>query len=731
MTLLKEKATPLRGIRRGIMKREELRENLNRLYALYGFRLEQQTENILVYSYHIGYFHNAEIVLLEDNEASRKRAEEIEEEYKEIEYNSIVKVVYQSIQATHDKLFDAFFSIKESQRRLQMEYEGFCRKKSEKLLDDYIYIPCSYRNSKGEECGDLIHNVVKSVGGQAPRLTILEAAAGYGKTCTAYEILSVLLKERKERIPLFIELSKNRTARIFRHVLYDEMDKKFTQLSYETVLREVKDGRLPLIIDGFDELIDQKEEKRVQDSQEEIDESSLTMLSTIADLLGDDSRAWILLTTRRSAIFTGDLFDDWVLSRLGENCHVDRMQIQMPSLKEWIDPSRYALLQKREIDIEKLSNPVLLTFIRNAQMDVFEEMVQTSDTVLNKYFGLLLTRELERQNLEFTEAELHTVMKQLAAEFARYDITSETIESIQDLLQEILKDDLLRYRARYREKHLNEEGILTADEYIRRVSHNYLLDRISANSNQIGFINEFIFGILVGDAVRDGFLKVEEMSERFIDMSATAFAVREEGIRKEYYGKISGYLKQASNICRLNAEMCLLHQIDSDYESGYFRSFYFKSDFLFEKTHKFVGCTFDTCTFDGCNIWAAVFVDCKFVNCQFYNVNVKGTPNANLLFLGGEGYEALQSEHEFVESDENVDYYEKLVLEQFWKRGSDRAELRRSHSALFRGTKSNEQMHVQNAINALLKRDLIRELNVCYGLNIAHMAEIEHILGRR
>ena len=30
--------------------------------------------------------------------------------------------------------------------------------------------------------------------------------------------------------------------------------------------------------------------------------------------------------------------------------------------------------------------------------------------------------------------------------------------------QEILKDDLLRYRARYREKHLNEEGILTADE---------------------------------------------------------------------------------------------------------------------------------------------------------------------------------------------------------------------------------------------------------------------------
>lgn len=715
------------------MKREELRENLNRLYALYGFRLEQQTENILVYSYHVGYFHNAEIILLEDNETSRKRAKEIEKEYREIEYNSIAIVVYKSIQATHDKLFDAFFSIKESQRRLRMEYEGFCRKKSEKLLDDYIYIPCSYRNSKGEECGDLVHNVVKSVGGQAPRLTILEAAAGYGKTCTAYEILSVLLKERKDKIPLFIELSKNRTARVFRHVLYDEIDKKFTQLSYETVIQEVKDGCLPLIIDGFDELIDQKAEKRLQDSQEEIDESSLTMLSTIADLLGDDSKAWILLTTRRSAIFTGDVFDEWVLSRLGEKCQVDRLQIQIPSLKEWIEPSRYALLQKREIAIDKLSNPVLLTFIRNAKMDAFEEMVQTSDSVLNKYFELLLTRELERQNLEFTEAELHTLIKQLAAEFVRYDMTSETMEFIQELLQEILKDDLLRYRVRYREKHLNEEGILTADEFIKRVSHNYLLDRISDDSNQYGFINEFILGILIGDAVRDDILEGKEMigRERFIDMSATAFAVRDEKIRKEYYGKISEYLKQVSGVCRLNTEMCLLHQIDSDYENGYFRSFYFKSDFLFEKTHKFVGCTFDTCTFDGCTIWAAVFVDCKFVNCQFYDVTVKGTPNANLLFLGGEGYEALQTEHELTESDENVDYYEKLVLEQFWKRGYERAELRRTYTALFRGTKSNEQMYVQNAINALLKRDLIRELNVCYELNTAHMTEIEHILGRR
>lgn len=713
------------------MNKVELKKTLKELYVLYRFHLEREMENILVFSYCAGYFHNAEIVLLEDNDSCWKEAKAIEKEYKEIEYNSIVINFYGSIQVAHNKLFNAFFYIKDSQKRLRLEYEGFCEKKTEKLLDEYVYIPCHYRNGKGEECEDLVNNVVKSAENEEARLTILEASAGYGKTCTAYEILNEFLDCQKEKIPLFIELSKNRTARVFRHVLNDEIDRKFTQLSSETVIQEIKNGRLPLIIDGFDELIEQKIREKKQDAEGEIDESSLTLLSTIAELLGEDSKAWVLLTTRRSAIFTGDIFEEWILSHLGERCSVERMQLQMPSLKEWIDPEKYMLIQKSNIDIEKLSNPVLLTFIRNAKMDEFEEMVQTSDMILNKYFRLLLARELERQNLEFTEDELHTVMKQLAAEFVRYDITSETIEFIQDLLQEILEEDLLRYRIRYKDKYLTEEGILSADEFIKRVSHNYLLDRISANSNQISFINEFIFGILIGDAVRDDILKGEELYERFIDMSVTAFAVRGEEIRKEYYDKIKTHLEQVSNICRLNAEMCLRHEINSDYVDGYFRSFYMKSNFNFCIPHKFTACTFDTCTFDGCKIQAEVFVDCKFVNCQFYDVSVEGTPNQNLIFMGCNGHEKLKSPHVSVETDENIDYYEKLVLEQFWKRGSDRAEMRRTYTALFRGTKSNEQMHIQNAINSLLKRGLICELNVCYELNTTHMGEISHILGRR
>lgn len=715
------------------MNKKEIKKKLIELYELYHFQLEREMENVLVFSYSIGFFHNAEIILMENNDTCWELAKNIEVEYREIEYNHVVKSFYESVQRTHDKLFKAFFFLRDSQKCLRLEYEEFCKKKTEKLLDEYVYIPCRYRNSRGEECANLVDNVVKSAEIRQARLTILEAAAGYGKTCTAYEILNTFLNRQEEKIPLFIELSKNRTARIFRHVLYDEIDRKFTQLSYETVIQEIKSGRLPLIIDGFDELIEQKAEKEAKNTAEEIDERSLTLLSTITELLGDDSDAWVLLTTRQSAIFTGDIFEEWMFSHLGKHCIVDRMQIQLPSFKEWIDSEKYALIQKSNFDIENVSNPVLLTFIRNAKKDEFEEMIQTSDTILDKYFELLLTRELERQNLEFTEIELHTVMKRLAAEFAKFDMKSETIEFIQDLLHEILREDLLRYRTRYREKHLTEEGILSADEYVKRVSHNYLLDRISANSNQIGFINEFIFGILVGEAVREGILESGDLSERFIDMSVTAFAVREEKIRKDYYNKIKNHLAQVSDICRLNAEMCLLHEVDSDYEEGYFRSFYFKNNFYFSMPHKFMDCTFDTCTFDGCSIQAEVFVDCKFVNCQFYNVRIEGRPNQGLVFMGCNGYEKLESSQPPLESDKNdtdVDYYEKLVLEQFWKSGYDSAELRRTYTALFRGIKNNERVYVQNAINSLLKRGLIMELNVCYELNTAYMGEIKHILGR-
>ena len=50
-------------------------------------------------------------------------------------------------------------------------------------------------------------------------------------------------------------LSKNRSASIFRYILLDEIDHEYPTLDSNLVTHEIRTGRIPLIIDGFDELL--------------------------------------------------------------------------------------------------------------------------------------------------------------------------------------------------------------------------------------------------------------------------------------------------------------------------------------------------------------------------------------------------------------------------------------------------------------------------------------------
>ena len=88
-------------------------------------------------------------------------------------------------------------------------------------------------------------------------------------------------------VPIYIELSKNRTASIFRYILLDEIDRKFSFMNTEVVQEEIARGFVPLVIDGFDELIS-RAMKVLQETNEDIIpqfEDAETMLDTIADLL--------------------------------------------------------------------------------------------------------------------------------------------------------------------------------------------------------------------------------------------------------------------------------------------------------------------------------------------------------------------------------------------------------------------------------------------------------------
>lgn len=704
-----------------------MEKELIELYRRYQFRLEDNTGKCLVFSYRMGVFRNIEIVLIKDKESYKKDAERLKQDYKRAGWNSVTIVYYTSIKEAEKKLFDSFFYIEESRRRLQVEYDNFCELQTKRLNSKYTYVVCSYSNIEEEPATDVVNYVAASAGIQTARLTILEAAAGYGKTCTVYEILYQLLQRYPNKIPLFIELSKNRLANIFLYVLQNEINEKFTQLSTELVIHEIKKGQIPLIIDGFDELIQWKKSMEIEENP---DEQSLSMLSTIADLLGEDSKAWILLTSRRSAIFTGDIFEEWASTRLGKECKVERLQILKPSAREWIGNEKYSCMCENRIAIDSISNPVLLTSIRNQSFAEVEEMVKSEDAVVSKYFNMLLEREETRQMLNLTVQKLYCVMEQLASDFVQYDITAESRDFIQDLLCEILEDDLMSYRVSYREKYGNEVGMLSKEDYIGRILNNSLLDRISMTNNQIGFINEFVMGILIGDAVCDHLLPVSELSEKFVDISATAFSSRGQEKCKEYYEQIKAILGKMGSQTRLNAEMNLLHKNKSNYENEYFSGVYFQSNYEFDSDFRFTNCIFSSCIFDQCMIHGDVFENVKFFNCQFFDIKVQGTVKENV-FLGCVGYELLEKQTDMVMIEKKPgDKYEKIVLEQFWKPGYNAAEPRRTYTALFKGIDPNENHNIEIALKSLLKRGILKELNVCYEINTSQMKEIKEILGR-
>lgn len=387
-------------------------------------------------------------------------------------------------------------------------------------------------------------------------------------------------------------------------------------------------------------------------------------------------------------------------------------------------------MQEKGIDIEGMANPVLLTFLRNMNESQLAMQLSNQDSVLDQYLSLLLSRDRERLDLLLDEEEQYTILEKLAGSFVQYDITSETNEFLQDILKDILEDNFPKLLGRYHKNGETDPVIQTSQEYVQRLSHSCLLDRISLFQNQYGFINEFVLGVMAGDAVRNGYLLPKEISERYFDIMTTSYEGRDEKIRLDFYKKIQHVLEDVTSMCRLNVECTLLHCSNSNYKDQYFQSLIFSKYISFRSEYTFDNCIFDNCLFDNCKISASVFLKCRFYNCQFYNILVEGKPDEELIFINCIGEKDLCVEHSVPVLEDIGDDYEKIVLEQFWKSGYSSAELRRTYTALFKGVNPQKHINVQKAIKSLLRKGFIRELNICYELNTNYMGEIKHILGR-
>ena len=710
---------------------------LTNLYELFHFEKldEKEFTNVcVVYLYNSGYFKNIEIfTILNEKHPSVLH---LRKKYEDASY-SVKVVAYKSLKEAHDKLYEGFFDLERTIKRFQCEYNNYCAQQTKNLSNladnaQYEYIHGDfYQNGNIVENQDIVSLVGNEMLQGEAKLIIIEAAAGMGKTSSSYEIFNYILQHRAKdslTIPLLIELTKNRTARIFRHVIDDEIHRNFTGLNRDLVMKEIRNGNIPLIIDGFDELISKQQKAEEDDEQG----NAQTMLDTIAELLTSDSAARVILTSRKSTIFTGDLFEAWRDDKI-EGINVHRYEILTPTVDKWLDYDRMEILRRKNITLDSLENPVLLASLKYADIESIER-IDGQQSVVDIYFTKLLEREHNRQDLNLSVMEQKDIFTHLAKESVGYEIVSEESAFIKEIfLQEILQEHIDEYMGRYARC---ETKPLDNEEFAMKLVRHALMDRVKPNSNKIGFINEFVFGTFIAEALIRGILDENNeglLDPKYISMATSAFAVERVEKREKLYNAMKEIVSLLDTKKQLTIETTLLRKVARNYSEEYFERFVFQdTDFT---SNEFVNCAFSLCVFKKCKINIALFKNCSFINCNFYDVEVEEPLDKiyTSYFSGCVGNEIF-ADAEIMEAPEEDDKnrkYKKIVLENFWNPGKPKADSRRSASAIFRGTPSQDRQLMTIAIDSLVKEGYMSFGNDYYQLNHDKMAEIMTILGRK
>lgn len=689
------------------------------LYELYGFTVDKETPSFCVFTYSNGYFDNAEIVVFDKNKSI---ISEIEMQYQEIGY-SVRNIDYSSINKTHELLFNGFFDIEKINARLKREYQSFCDLQTNKLFNaEYEYVVPSYSWDQEPRNSNLTQDIINQLNTDGAQLIILEAAAGYGKTCTSYEIINSIANSNSEKkAPIFTELSKNRKATLFRYVLLDEIDKKFTSLSSKLVLHEIEQGNVPLIIDGFDELIS-RSNTNMSSKINETDEDVQTMLDTIAELFKEGCNCKVVLTSRKSSIFTGEAFDDWAEQKLS-NCNITRVAIAEPTIMDWLGGEKTKFLESQKIPFASVVNPILLSFMRSMNMDTFKEQCKNVENVINYYFQTLLHRERERQALSLNEEEQYNVLKKLAHNFVEYEIISEEISFIRDLFLDIIHDRFNEYRDRY----INVEEKPTEEEFANKLAGHALLNRISSTKNDIGFINDFIFGIFIGEVMIEHPDFISTMNPEFIDIACTAYASRCDEEKEKIYSVLSDSIERLSPMQQFDTEIKLTSTIKHNYYGHFIRNFEFGNDIYFDGSYEFKNCTFKNCTFHETYLTTSAFSECTFISCRFYNPVIwrDTCEHRDLIFLSNcTGHDFFEKEASYTDSIAEETNYEKIILRKYWTETERYSKGRIKEVVLLKSNTQDEREQLEHALENLKREDILSKEGHYWYLNKEKISKI-------
>lgn len=700
----------------------QLKRELEQIYQRYGFELAKvyETEDVIVFTLKTGYFDNADIVPLSRSANTKKPFDD----FSASGYACTVRS-FLSPKQTEAELFKGFFSVASILDRLEKDYKQFTNNIVRPFADDarYEYINAPYSVNGKDGSQSPAAEVVARLSEPRPILFLIEAAAGFGKTCTAYEIVHQLIQE-KNYLPLFSELSRNRKAPIFRYVLLDEIDRKFPTLSSRLVQSEMVNGRVVTILDGFDELLRKSDEVDDFENQE-------PMLETIGQFLTGNAK--VVLTTRRTVLFEGDAFHTWAATHSDE-FELVRIRIGEPSLVDWLPEERRKAIQSTSLDIKNsLANPVLLSYLRCIPQDKFDAVIESPQGLVERYFNFLLERERIRQDLQMNVDMQKSILTIIAGDMISSGYTSEQRDYIVELILKNCIQEIEEALALYPSSERPDKEFVA-----NKIASHALLDRSSKEENKIGFINEFVLGYFVAKNI----LKDKEWLNddvRFLEPAVISYRPRTRSERQELLVRIRQSLDFTPISYKTDFTARLIGAVDFPLQSEEAEGLEFDAvKFGLETIENF---QFNDCTFRNCEFVLEKISSVTFLNCKFYGNNMAtGMPAGPIYILGEIGdseflKNAVATVASCVPSGAPAQslLLERHVLEKFWPVG--REKLMHKHrpiSGICSGYGGFRPDEIFNAIHQLKKRGILLQPNSAsfVELNFDRLSEIREILGR-
>lgn len=633
------------------MDREHI-DSLVTLFERYGYHKDDlSTDLCLIFTLSTGMYPAAEILPISDN-ITEDEVSRIKRSYSESGY-AVRSLKSHDIKTIEDYLFTGFFHVKAANLRLRNKYDEYVARVMKPYRDsgssnntlEYKYINIKYEKESNFKISSntmpLTDALVEELNAPGAKLIIVEAAAGFGKTSTAFEVLHQYSITNTDARPLFMELSKDRQAATFRYLLLSQIERDFdVLLKNDIVIYNIKKGKIPLIIDGFDELLSKDLDNG---ANEALFTDVETMLSTIAELLSENTK--VLLTTRKTAIFSGDSFYDWYNKLIDNGCdfNISRYQLENPIIRDWLPADKFRVLDK---SINDISNPVLLGYLRYVDYETFLT-INTPAKLIQSYFDFLLRREIDRQDLPFNTEEQLKIFRKLAAYFACFEITADNRADIKSAFMELEPHLIISKTSAAKD----ESSITNA------LTNHALLDR--KDNGKIGFISDYILGTLLMQSIlydedKDSLDLHESISYAFLEKAILAGELSDIKTRKSFWRKLFDKCK-LNNALIFMADSKLRFVISHTFDHETFANETLNNVTFGINTAIISSCNFTNLKFHQCYFDFNYISQCYFFNCEFDNCIIEGDYSScefyNCQGLNIQDSEICKETEDFIQDD--------------------------------------------------------------------------------